>query len=301
MAEPDGRKYLDPAGLARLGNMPLVSRQVVEGFLTGRHRSPYQGFSIEYLDHRPYVPGDEIRTVDWKVLARTDKFFVKLFEQETNLRATIVVDGSRSMDFRSDENGISKRDYGCHLAGALAYLLLKQNDAVGLCTFDSEIRQYLSPKAHPTQFRRLMTMLEKVESKPDTNLGSILDALAERVKRRGLVILISDMIDRIESVVDGLHHLKHQKHEIIVFHVMDRAELTFPFDRMTVFKDMEGTGILTTNPAAVRKGYLERLEKFMDTMRSECLKRKIDYNLVTTDQPYDMALAGYLHKRVKLG
>src|SRR4051812_33932978 len=179
-------RYLDPEGLARVGNMELVARQVVEGFLTGRHRSPYHGFSVEYLDHRSYSPGDEIRTLDWKILARSDKYCVKLFQDETNLRAHILLDCSKSMAFQSGK--VSKLEYGSYLAAALAYLMLHQNDAVGLVLFDNEVREYLGPKARPTQFRRVLDILENVTPRPDTDVGAILHEVAERIRRRGLVI-----------------------------------------------------------------------------------------------------------------
>src|SRR5438309_7740100 len=184
-------RYFDPEGLARVANMELVARQVVEGFLTGRHRSAYHGFLVEYLDHRAYTPSDEIRTIDWKILARTDKYYVKLFEDETNLRAHILLDCSRSMAFQSGE--INKLTWGSYLAAALAYLMLHQNDAVGLVVFDSEIRQYLPPKARPTQFRRILELLDHNYSKEDTDIAAVLHDVAERIPRRGLVVLISDL------------------------------------------------------------------------------------------------------------
>src|SRR5258708_6687991 len=204
-------RYFDPEGLARVGHMELVARQVVEGFLTGRHRSPYHGFSVEYLDHRAYTPGDEIRSLDWKLLARTDKYYVKLFEDETNLRAYILLDCSRSMTFSSGQ--LSKLQYGSYLAAALAYLMLHQNDAVGLILFDSEVRQFLPPKARPTQFRRILELLDHNLAHEDTNVGAVLHAVAERIKRRGLIILISDLIDDAAKVVDGLMHFRHDHHE----------------------------------------------------------------------------------------
>src|SRR6266849_8115727 len=179
-------RFLDPEGLARVGNMELVARQVVEGFLTGRHRSPYHGFSVEYLDHRAYSPGDEIRSIDWKILARTNKYFVKLFQDETNLRAYILLDCSKSMAFKSGP--MSKLEYGSYLAAALTYLMLHQNDAVGLALFDHEIRRYLPPRARPTQFRRVLELLDNNPADNDTNIGAILHQMAERIKRRGLVI-----------------------------------------------------------------------------------------------------------------
>src|SRR5947209_6740342 len=296
------QRYFDPDGLARVGNMELVARQVVEGFLTGRHRSPYHGFSVEYLDHRPYVPGDDLRTIDWKILARTDKYHVKLFEDETNLRATILVDCSKSMSFTSDEKLYpTKLDYANLLAASLAHLMLKQNDAVGLVLFDSEPRVYLPPKARPTQFRRILELLEHDRSHEDTDVGAVLHDIAERIHRRGLVIVISDLIDDEAKLASGLQHFRHNNHEVIVFHVMDNAELEFPYDRLTRFKDMEGAGRLTANPKSLRGRYLARIHTFLENLKAICFERNISYNLANTREPYDHFLAAYLEKRSRLG
>ena len=240
------QRYFDPQGLARVGHMELVARQVVEGFLTGRHRSPYHGFSVEYLDHRAYTPGDDLRSLDWKILARTGKYYSKLFQDETNLRAHILLDCSRSMAFRSGK--LSKLTYGSYLAAALTYLLLRQNDAVGLVMFDRQIRRQLPPRARPTQFRRVLDLLEHAATGGDTDVGTILHQVAERTRQRGLIILISDLIDDEAAIASGLQHFRHRHHEVIVFHVLDDAELTFPYDRLTQFKDMEGSGTVVTNP-----------------------------------------------------
>jgi uncharacterized protein (DUF58 family) len=293
------QRYLDPEGLARVGNMELVAKQVVEGFLTGRHRSPYHGFSVEYLDHRSYTPGDDIRGLDWKILARTDKYHVKLFEDETNLRAHILVDCSKSMAFSS--GGMTKLAYASYLAAALSYLMLKQNDAVGLVLFDSEVRQHLPPKARPTQFRRILELLDHSYSHEDTDVGQVLHDMAERIPRRGLVILISDLIDDEPKIADGLQHFRHNNHEVIVFHVMDDAELTFPYDRLTRFKDMEGAGRLTANPKSLRNRYLSRIQTFLENLKTMCFERKVGYNLACTKEPYDQFLAAYLEKRARLG
>ncbi len=292
-------KYFDPEGLARVGNMELVARQVVEGFLTGRHRSPYHGFSVEYLDHRAYTPGDEIRTLDWKILARTDKYYVKLFQDETNLRAHILLDCSRSMAFQS--GNMSKFDYGCYLAAALAHLMLHQNDAVGLVLFDHEIREFLGPRARPTQFRRILDLLDTTPAQSDTDVGTVLHEVAERIKRRGLVIIISDLIDNEQKIAGGLQHFRHNNHEVIVFHVMDDAELTFPYDRLTRFKDMEGVGRVVANPKSLRTRYLARIQTFLDVIKSICFERNVSYNLANTKEPYDAFLAAYLEKRARLG
>jgi uncharacterized protein (DUF58 family) len=294
-----GQRYLDPEGLARVGHMELVARQVVEGFLTGRHRSPNHGFSVEYLDHRPYTSGDDLRTIDWKILARTNKYHVKLFEDETNLRAHILLDCSKSMAFKSGE--ISKLQYGSYLAAALTYLLLHQNDAVGLVLFDSEIRTMLPPKARPTQFCRVLESLDHSHSHEDTDVGKVLHEVAERIRRRALIILISDLIDDEEKIASGLQHFRHNNHEVLVFHTMDDAELTFPYDRTTRFKDMEGAGRLVANPKNLRERYLARINMFLDAIKSACFERGISYTLANTKERYDELLAAYLEKRSRLG
>lgn len=292
-------KYFDPEGLARVGSMELVAKQVVEGFLTGRHRSPYHGFSVEYLDHRPYSPGDDLRTIDWKILARTDKYHVKLYEDETNLRATILLDCSRSMAFQS--KGVSKLVYGSYLAAALTYLMLHQNDAVGLVLFDSEVRQYLPPKARPTQFRRILELLDHSYSREDTDVAAVLHEIAERIHRRGLIIVISDLIDDDGKIANGLQHFRHNNHEVVVFHLLDDAELNFPYDRLTRFKDMEGAGRLVANPKSLRERYLSRIGTWLDSLKQSCFERNISYNLANTTEPYDQFLASFLEKRAMMG
>lgn len=292
-------RYLDPEGLARVGNMELVAKQVVEGFITGRHRSPFHGFSAEYLDHRSYTPGDQIDTIDWKLLARTDKYFVKLFEDETNLRAYILLDCSNSMAFKS--GSLDKLSYGCYLAAALSYLMLRQNDAVGLFLFDNGIRQYIPPRAHPTQFRRILDMLDDVKPGGDTDVGSVLHEVAERIRRRGLVIVISDLLDNEEKLANGLQHFRHNHHEVIAFHTLDDAELTFPYDRLTRFKDMEGAGRVVANPKSLRARYLARINAFTEKVKAECFERKISYHLTNTKEPYAASLAEYLDKRSRIG
>lgn len=310
-------RFLDPAGLARVGNMELVAKHVVEGFLTGRHRSPYHGFSVEFLDHRAYVPGDDLRGLDWKIVARSNKYYVKLFEDETNLRAYILLDCSRSMAFQSPNVAVALRDtasaptnpatecrghidklsYGGHLAAALAYLLIRQNDAVGLVTFDSEVRDFIRAKAHPSQFRRILNSLDGIEAGGETDVSVVLHDVAERIKRRSLVIVISDLLDDESRLADGLQHFRHNNHEVLTLHVMDPAELDFPFTRMTRFKDIEGTSRMIANPKRLRQRYLERVERFLTNVKTKCLERRIGYELANTGESYDRFLAAYLDKR----
>jgi uncharacterized protein (DUF58 family) len=254
---------------------------------------------VEYLDHRAYTPGDDVRTLDWKILARSDKYQVKLFEDETNLRATILLDCSESMAFKSGP--LDKLGYGCFLAAALTYLLIRQNDAVGLLLFDTGIRHHVPPRAHPTQFRRILGTLDDLKARGETDVGSVLHEAAERTRRRGLVIIISDLIDNEERIASGLQHFRHNKHEVLVFHTMDDAELQFPFDRLTRFTDMEGAGRLVANPNSLRKRYLARVNEFIDRIKGSCFERNISYNLANTKEPYDKFLAAFLDKRSRMG
>jgi uncharacterized protein (DUF58 family) len=292
------RRLLDPQKLTQVSRMELIARQVVEGFLTGRHPSPYHGSSVEYADHRPYTIGDEIRTIDWKLLAKTDKYYVKLFEEETNLRCTILLDTSKSMAFRSGE--VAKVDYGAYLSLALAYLMLGQNDAVGLALFDSRVHQYLPPRTTASHFRRMAELMEHTTPRSDTSLGPVLHEIAGRMKRRGMAILISDLLDDVDRVIDGLSHFRFDRHEVIVFHVMDPAELTFPYERLTRFKDVEGSGSVVANPRSVRNKYLERLQKYLTDIKRKCLERDISYVFCPTDTAYDRMLLAYLDQRLKL-
>ena len=294
------QKFFDPDGLSKLGNLELIARQVVEGFLTGRHRSPYHGFSVEYLDHRPYVPGDDLRSLDWKILARSDKYHVKLFEDETNLRAYILLDCSRSMNFKQSGK-LTKLQWGSYLSAALTHLLLRQNDAVGLVLFDNAVRTYLPPKARPTQFRRVLDILEPEAATSDTDMGKVLNETAERIGRRGLVILISDLIDEPEKIANGLGHFRHDKHEVLVFHVLDDAELTFPYDRLTRFKDMEGAGRIVANAKSLRNRYLTRIQHWLEAVKATCFERDVSYLLANTNEGYVQFLAAYLEKRSRMG
>lgn len=298
------RSILDPPALSRVSRMELVAKQVVEGFVSGRHPSPFHGSSVEYADHRPYTVGDEIRTVDWKLLAKTDKYYIKLYEEETNLRATILLDASKSMDFTGEPGGDkprpTKATYAAYLATALAYLMLGQNDAVGLALFDSAVRQFLPPRTTPSHFKRMVEAMESDVPRGDTGLGQVLHQMAGRIRRRGMVILISDLIDDVATVADGLAHFRHDRHEVIVFHVMDPAELSFPYEKLTRFKDAEGNGSIVANPRSVRQKYLERMSNYLNQIKGACLERGIGYRFCTTDMPYERMLMEYLGQRSRM-
>lgn len=293
------KRYLDPKGLELIARMELIARQTVEGFLTGRHPSPYHGSSVEYADHRPYTISDPIRMLDWRLLAKTDKYYVKLFEDQTNLRCTILLDMSRSMHFAA-ENRMTKLEYGCYLTTALAYLMLRQNDAVGLALFDNRLRHYLPARSTASHFRYLVDLLETIRPRDESRMGNVMHELAGRMKRRGLIILISDLLDKTEELFQALGHFRYQKHEVIVFHIMDPHELKFPYNRLTRFKDMEGSGTVVTNPENVRGQYLQRLGAFLDQVRSGCLERNVSYELLATDTGWDLALSAYLGKRGRM-
>ena len=295
----DKRKYLEPEMVARLSNMSLRARLVVEGYIIGQHKSPFHGFSVEFAEHRAYGPGDEIRHIDWKLYGKTDRFFVKQYEEETNLRSYILLDTSRSMEYKS--NKISKLDYGNYLSAALAYLMINQQDGVGLTLFDNQIQTFIPPRSKPSHVNTILTHLDKTGSGKDTDVGIVLHEMAERIKKRGLIILISDLFDETENIINGLKHFRHNKQEIIVFHVMDRKELNFDFSNRTKFKDMETDEQITTEPWKIRKIYQKAIQSYQDELRLRCREQKIDYVPLFTDQNLDLALNEYLKKRQRLG
>lgn len=297
MAEAAAKSYLDPKVLTKLSRLDIVARLVVEGFVTGLHRSPYHGFSVEFAEHREYVPGDDIKHIDWKVYARSDRYYIKQYEEETNLTATILVDGSESMRYRSDPELPSKLDYACFIAASLTYLILRQRDSVGLVTFDDEIRSHVPPASNPSHRNTVIKALTEIQPTERTSLGPVLHAMADRVKRKGLVILISDLFDDPKTVLSGLRHFRHRRHEVIVFHVLDHAERTFPFKQMTRFQGLEALGDVICDPSALRQAYLEELEGFLAAIRHGCRADRVDYVPLDNATPLDVALTSYLATR----
>jgi len=299
MATTHSRRFLDPAVVARLATMELKARLVVEGFIAGLHRGPYRGFSVEFAEHRPYMPGDPIRHVDWKVYGKTDRFFIKQFEEETNLRAYVVLDGSASMGYGS--GGVTKLEYGSMLAASLMYLMLKQQDLVGLLVFDTELRRYIPPRSTRSHLHRMLSELERQRPGARTDVGATLHQLAERVQRRGLIILISDLEDDRERVISGLKHFRHRKHEVLVFHILDPSELELPFEGDVILKDLETREERLTQPSRVRERYQEAVRQWLLGYRRECRESAIDYVPAETSTPYDSLLFSYLQKRKRLG
>lgn len=297
VSRPGELRFLDPAVIARLASLELRARTIVEGFISGLHRSPLKGFSVEFAEYRQYFPGDDLSTIDWKVFARTDRHVVKKFEEETNLKGYLLVDVSRSMAYGSGP--LTKLEYASTLAACLAYLMQKQRDAAGLATFDERIRTVVAPGTRPGHLNALMHALSSVTVGTATNAGLALNQLAETVRKRGLVVLISDLFDDPARVVKGLKHLRHRGCDVLVFHVLDNAELTFPFDRPVRFKDLEDASELLTHPARVRDAYLAAVTEFIATYRRELGAAGIDYQVLDTSQPLDQALLTYLATRGK--
>ena len=295
----DKRKYLDPLIVAKIDNMALRARLVVEGYLIGQHKSPYHGFSVEFAEHRAYGPGDEIRHIDWKLYGKTDRYYVKRYEEETNLRSYILLDTSQSMTYGS--GAITKLEYGSYLSAALTHLMLNQRDAMGLVLFDEKIRKFIPPRAAPSHANIIMGALDKIQSANDTQIRPTLDYMAERIKKRGLVILISDLLDDPGQVLMGLNHFRHNKQEMIVFHLLDRQELEFQFGNRTKFRDLETDETITTEPWHIRSAYQELIEMHQREYRLGCRNQRIDYVPLFTDQPLDQALNEYLNKRQKTG
>ena len=285
--------YFDPLVLARLSNLYLRARWVVEGIMSGIHRSRSKGFSVEFEEHREYSPGDEIRRIDWKALGKFDRYFIKEYEDETNLRAYLILDTSASMNYAS--NGITKFEYGCILTASLAYLILKQQDAAGLVTFSDQIESFIPPRARRGYLMEILHALERRAPSGDTNLGKILLEVAGKMKRRGLVILVSDLLDEPEEILKGLRLFRFKGNDVIVFHLLDAAELDLPFDGNVLFEDMEAANLkVTADPQAIRKIYRKVVEEFIDHLRKECRENSMDYQLLSTSTPLDHALVSYL-------
>jgi uncharacterized protein (DUF58 family) len=293
------RRYLQPHVVSRLSNMELRARLVVEGFITGLHRSPYHGFSVEFAEHRPYMPGEEIRHIDWKIYGKTDRYYIKRYEEETNLKAYLVLDTSRSMAFASP-GALPKLEYAAYLGAALAYMMIKQQDAVGLTLFDETITSYLPPHATKAYLRQILVSLQTMSASGKTGAGAALHQVADRIRRRGLVVIISDLLDNPDDVLTALKHFRHKKNEVIVMHVLDPLERTFSFGGDAQFKDMETDERLTTQPWQVERAYRRQMQEFLDRYKRQCRENYIDYVLLDTHTPFDVALVEYLSKRERM-
>jgi uncharacterized protein (DUF58 family) len=292
-----GKRLLDPEVLARLAGLRLRVRATAEGVLSGLHRSPHHGQSVEFSEHKEYAPGDELRHVDWKAWGKFDKYYVKRFEQETNLRAWLVVDASGSMGYRGAEGRLTKLGYACTLAGTLAHILVRQQDAAGLAVFAGQVTNALTPRAEPSQVSAILETLEALTPGGETRIESAVEFLAERARRRSAVMVFSDLLDRDERMIGMVADLRRRRHEVTVFHLLDPAEIDFPFDDPTLFLSMEDARSVEARGRDVRRGYLELLGKWMDGLRRTCGESDVEYLLVRTDQPLDDVLIPFLARR----
>lgn len=315
-----GRTFLDPTILARIGNLELIAKFVVEGFISGLHKSPYHGFSVEFSQYRQYMPGDDPKHIDWKAYARTDRYYIKQFEEETNLNCYLLLDTSESMAHPVDDEqtndaategdgagapSLSKLRYSSFLIASLAYFMAKQRDAVGFAYFDDALRQYLPARSSTSHLHSILLTLETLETTKNTRMGTPLHQIAERLTKRGLVLFISDLYDENhEEVIAGLEHLRYEGHEVIVFHVLAQQELEFTnfetgrsSEALIRFIDSENDAEIITTPQAIQESYLSNFNDFLDTYRLALRQADIDYNIITTATPIDLALASYLAKR----
>jgi len=296
----DYRKYLDPRTLARISGLDLRARLIVEGLMTGMHRSPYQGASVEFAQHRPYVFGDDIRHVDWKVLGKTDRVYLKQYIEETNLHLICVVDASESMGYGTvgpESKPWTKFDHATAIAASLSYMAIQQQDSVGLAVFDNQLKKYLKPSNSPAQWKTITHELTLVPRTAKTGTGHVLDQLAEKLTHRSLIVVLSDFFDDMEGIKKGLTHLRYKKHEMMVFQVLDPMEVEFPFEDVTLFKGLEGLGELLTEPRALREGYLEQLNQFTDAMKKLCRGMHVDFQRMNSGEPLDVALSSFLATR----
>jgi uncharacterized protein (DUF58 family) len=292
---------LDFNVLARIDSMQLLAKIVVEGFILGLHRSPYRGFSIEFAEYRQYSPGDEVKHVDWKVYGKTDRYYIKQFEEETNLVCYLIVDASASMGYSSAPDGLTKLDYAKRMAACLAYFMMRQRDSVGLMIYDTKIRAALPPRMRQTHLKHIFAALETAQPGGETNISIPLHELAEGLKRKGLIILISDLLDDPEKVVSALQHFRFQGHEVLVFQVMDNGELTFSFSTMTEFTDLETGQKMVVSPEGMKPIYLEELGQFLNAYEKGCGGIHAEYKLFDTGKPLELALSEYLHRRSRMG
>lgn len=295
----DYQKYLNPEVLAGLEGLQLRARRIVEGYVSGMHRSPYQGFSIEFAEHREYTSGDDLRYVDWKVFGRTDKYYLKRYEEETNLVCQLLLDTSGSMEYRGPDAPLSKLDYARCLAAALAYLVIQQQDSVGLVTFSDQIHALVRASGNPSRLQQLLQVMEQPPAGRKTSTGPIFHELAERFKRRGVVIVLSDLFDDVDKMMAGLKHLRHRRNDVILLHVLDPAELDFPFQDTTLFRGLEQSSNLLAEPRNLRKAYLREFGAYLRRLKQGCRAERIDYVTVRTDRPVDVALRECLGVRRK--
>lgn len=289
--------YLDPRVLNKVGRLELRARLVVEGFVTGMHKSPYRGFSVEFANHREYVQGDDLRHLDWKIFGKADRFVIKQYEEETNLRAHLFLDQSESMNYAHD-GGMSKFDYAATGCASLAFLIQQQADAVGLTLFDEKVMKQIPPSNTRASLGNVFGALEQAKTrKQKTKIGTVLHDLASQLRQRGMVMIFSDLFDEPAEILKGLREIQSRGHDTVVFHILDRDEVEFPFERMTLFEGMEQMPELLCDPKSLRDAYLAEVEGFADQIRKGCLGLRVDYVRVVNSMPLDVVLTSYLSAR----
>lgn len=288
-------RTIDRRAVAKISRLELRARQAVEGYYSGIHKSPYHGFNVEFAEFREYSPGDDPRYIDWRVLARTDRFFIKQFEAETNLSCYILLDASGSMEFSTARE--SRLDYGAALAACLSLLMLRQGDQAGLVVFDNAVRAFIPPRGNARHFAAIIDALERVKAGSDTNIAGVLHEIAERIRRRSLVVVISDFFDNLDALLNGLQHFRHRRHEVIALHLLDDAELRFPYDRVTLFEGIERGEEIVVDPRVMAESYRTRFAQFLDRLRKGCTEKNIDYERMRLSEPFDRALTAYLGRR----
>lgn len=298
MATAAPTRFIKPDVLSRISNLELLARGVVEGFITGLHRSPYKGFSSDFMEYRPYIPGDDTMHVDWKAWARTDRLYVKEFEDETNTHLQVMVDSSASMGFSSAET--TKFDYAMYLAASLAYLVIRQRDAVGFTLFDNDIVTRIPARSTKGHLHHILEEMERAEPANETSLSKPLHTLAERHRKRGIQVIISDFFGDIDSILEGLQHFKFRGHDVILFQIVDPAEMSFSYSDFVEFKDLETGKVMLVDAAQARDSYLEKFNEHQETLRKESSLLNIDLTTLTTDQPLDFALFNYLAARARM-
>lgn len=298
--DKERRQLLSPEIIHQISNINLAARLVAEGFISGRHKSVFHGFSLEFAEHREYVPGDEIKHVDWKVYSKTDKYYVKLYEEETSIKAYLILDVSNSMGYRSGNN-ISKLDYAKYLSAALAYIIIRQQDQAGLITFAEDVNDFIPPRSSVTHLKNISEVLQNTVPSSLTKIPATLHIIAERIKRRGLIIIFSDFLDEVSEVSLALRHFKNKQHDVIIFHILDDEETDFSFQKLSYFEDLETKKRILVDPKAIREEYLKTFKGFVQEYKETCNEARIDYVPVKTSVPFDFALMSYLAKRKMSG
>ena len=288
-------KYLNPRIVSTLDNLQLKAKLIVEGFMTGLHKSPFHGFSVEFSEHRSYTQGDETKNIDWKLWSKTDKYYIKRFEEETNLLCHLFLDSSESMNFTS--HNITKFDYAQMLSAALSYLIINQRDSLGMYIFDSEIRQIIKPKSTKSHLNTILSIMSQMRIGNKTNISKILHQGAEKIKKRGLIILLSDLFDDPIKIINSLKHLRYYNHEVLVFHILDEQEIELDYNEKILFEDLESKQTIITDPWQINKAYKKEIEEVIKYFKTECSAINVNYNLLLTSQLLDSALHEFLNTR----